>query len=184
MGNGTVLVLALDDLAIPMPALTEAFGRMMAEAASVCFDTCGHASVIRMHVQAQVGGTWSQDYEVRRWSVDDRMRRAFNDLEEAAAYGAYGLAILLIKQTAGFAVVERSAKGTGIDYWLGDQVDQDAPIQRKARLEVSGMLRGTDSALRRRVDQKITQATSGSGQLATYVVVVRYQRPDSVLVKL
>jgi hypothetical protein len=171
-----------DDLTFPMPALTEAFGKMMAEAASVCFDACGHETVVRMLVQAQIDGTWSRDVEVHRWPVDDHMRRSFNDLEEAVEYGSYGLAILLIKKIAGFAVVERSAQGTGIDYWLGDHVE-GAPIQSKARLEVSGILRGTDSVVRRRINDKVAQATANSSPLPTYVVVVRYQRPDCTLVK-
>jgi hypothetical protein len=40
-----------------------------------------------------------------------------------------------------YTIVERACKGTGFDYWLGDE--DDDLFQWKARLEISGILKGT-----------------------------------------
>ena len=41
-----------------------------------------------------------------------------------------------------YTVIHRSRKGTGFDYWLGDEKNEDElPLQSKARLEVSGIRR-------------------------------------------
>jgi hypothetical protein len=69
-------------------------------------------------------------------------------MQEASEYGAYGVAITLALELTETAQVERSAKGTGIDYWLGDGRDERGIFQRTARLEVSGILRETRRRLR------------------------------------
>ena len=57
---------------------------------------------------------------------------------------AVAVAVLLIKHLTSYEVfVQRSRRGTGIDYWLGD--DTVLPYTRKARLEVSGILTGTSA---------------------------------------
>jgi hypothetical protein len=56
--------------------------------------------------------------------------------------------------------VERSAKGLGFDYWLGNEGeddDSDELFARKARLEVSGIFSGSRSQVQARVRQKREQ---------------------------
>src|SRR5690606_41030816 len=52
--------------------------------------------------------------------------------------------------------------GLGFDYWLGD-AGQDLPFMHDLRLEVSGVLKGTPSEVRRRLDEKVRQV--GRSQL-------------------
>jgi hypothetical protein len=49
--------------------------------------------------------------------------------------GAVGVAVLLSKQLTGFTVIQRSRKGTGFDYWLGDE--DELPLQNKGRAATS-----------------------------------------------
>src|SRR5438105_9337121 len=100
------------------------------------------------------------------------MRRYWNDLEEATEQGAYGLAILLVRALIGYTVIERACKGTGFDWWLGND---DNSLQRMARLEVSGILQGEAWRVRSRVAAKVVQTErSNSSGLAAYVVVVEF----------
>ena len=69
-------------------------------------------------------------------------------MQEATEWGACGVAILVVNQVTGKVVIERSKKGTGFDYWLGDNDDGDSlPFANSARLEVSGILTGTKAQI-------------------------------------
>jgi hypothetical protein len=117
------------------------------------------------------------------WSekVTEAKRRFWNDLEEAAQQGAYAVAILLIRALTGYTVIERSRKGTGFDWWLGTD---DNLFQGKARLEVSGILRGTTRRINSRIKARMAQ-TSQSDNLAltAYVVVVEFGTPRAKVVQ-
>jgi hypothetical protein len=90
--------------------------------------------------------------------------------------GAEGVAILLIRRETGYVAIERAAIGTHIDRWLGHE--SDAPyFQRKARLEVSGILRGSDGDVRRRVREKMDRLALTGDRLPAYVVVVEFSGP-------
>ncbi len=108
----------------------------MAEAASICLEDRGHEIAINLDVQ----GDYNKAFALHRMSTTDQMRRCHNDLQDATELGAYGVAILIIRNLTNLTVVERARKGTGFDYWLGDE--DELPFQYKARLEVSGVLEG------------------------------------------
>ena len=174
--------LRLDDLVTKlMPGLTAPVAGVMVEAAAVCFDSCQYPTGVDMEVQAQLDAAWVRTCQVYWPPVDERMHRSNNDHRRAAEDGAYGLALLLIRDTIGLVAIEKSVQGTGFDYWLGD--DGDPPFQRKARLEVSGTIERTDSSVRSLVKQKLRQTTPTDGLLPAYVVIVRYRHPLAVMVK-
>jgi hypothetical protein len=105
------------------------------------------------------------------------MRRYWNDLEEATEQGATGLALLLLRSLCGYTVVERSRKGTGFDWWLG--TDDDL-FQAKARLEVSGLLRGSNRRFNSRMTARKKQTRrSARSRLVAYVVVTEFGTPRS-----
>jgi hypothetical protein len=91
------------------------------------------------------------------------------------------VAILLIRALTGYTVIERSRKGTGFDWWLGAE---DNLFQGKARLEVSGILRGTTRRIDSRIKARMGQ-TRQSDQLAlmAYVVVVEFGTPRAKVVQ-
>ena len=117
------------------------------------------------------------------WSegVTEPKRRFWNDLEEATQQGAYAVAILLLHALTGYTVIERSRKGTGFDWWLGTA---DNLFQGKARLEVSGILRGTTRRINSRLKARVGQ-TRQSDRLAltAYVVVVEFGTPRAKVVQ-
>lgn len=81
-----------------------------------------------------------------------------------------------------YTVIERSRKGTGFDYWLGDK--NSYLFQKKARLEVSGILKGDDSLLKSRHAAKEEQ-TSKSDELCipAYVSVIEFSKPKAFFTK-
>lgn len=94
--------------------------------------------------------------------------------------GACGVAILAARELTGYTVVERSVKGTGFDYWLGAVNSPDSqlePLERKARLEVSGILHGATDIVEARIREKIRQTRRSAGEFPAYIVVVEFHTP-------
>jgi len=165
-------MLRLNDLVEGMPAITPAFGQYLAEAGAVCMESQGHMQGQLLTVR----GSHSGSYSVSWPDVTEQIRRCLNDPEVATEHGAVGIAVLLTKKLLGYTVIQRSRKGTGFDYWLGD--DTELPFQNKARLEVSGIRNGDSSIVRSRVRQKRRQTdTSDETRLPAHIVVVEFGKP-------
>ena len=155
-----------------IPGVSRRVGASLAEAAGVCLQSQGHAPGVHLIVR----GYSSNRYSLHWPSITEQSLRAWGDPESATEHGAAGVAILLIEKETGYEVIERSRKGTGIDYWLGDGADES--FQPKGRLEVSGIRRGDDRSIRARVQQKLRQTDrSDDSMLPAYVIVVEFGRP-------
>ena len=165
-------MLDLNELGDGLPAITPSFGRALAEAAGVCLESQGHAVLTQITIRGHV----SIEQPLVRPQVTEQTRRTWNDPDEATEYGATGIAVLLARQELGYLVIERSVKGTGIDYWMGDESDA-LSFERKARLEISGIRSGSSSAVRDRVRQKLQQTTPSDGSLTAFVIVVEFGTP-------
>ena len=168
----------LNELRNGLPAITPAWGRAMAEASGVCLESQGRRRSVPLRVMGHVSHTQALDWP----PIGGQERRSWADLQDATEYGATAIAALLAKQELGYAVVERAAKGTGIDYWLGNEVE-GPPFQNKARLEVSGILRAggsaqeVETAVASRVRAKQKQTQPSSGALPACVIVVEFGSP-------
>jgi hypothetical protein len=124
--------------------------------------------------QAKLGCRWTE--------CDENTRLTWNDPDEATEQGAAACALVLIKGLAHYEVVERSRKGTGFDYWLGDE--DEYPFQKKARLEVSGIAEGSEAQLQQRVNQKVRQTRrSDSTLLPAFVAVLEFRNPKAVITR-
>src|SRR5947209_9202128 len=101
--------------------------------------------------------------------------QATYDTEEATEFGACGIAILVTLDLTGFTI-QRAFKGGGFDYWLG-VMDVDRPFQNLARLEVSGIRRGSRRQIAARIREKSEQVRRAGGGLPAYVVIVEFSTP-------
>jgi hypothetical protein len=170
--------LILDKLKEGLPTLTETWGRFLVEAALFCFESQGHKSGVKLTVK----GSSNEIYPIL-WEghITDKMRKSWGDQEEGVEYGATCVAILLAIRKTKYTTVERSIKGTGFDYWLGDKEDFGSlPFQRKARLEISGIRKGDGSDINRRVNLKVEQIKrSDDTGFPAYILVVEFSNPTS-----
>ena len=174
--EGYELKLKLTDLRSGAPGITPAFGEGLAEAASVCLEDREHSSPTPMQISGEIGGRAILEWQ----TTSAQMRRCWNDDEEATEHGAYGIATLLVPQVSDLQVVERSKKGTGFDYWLGSSAETESLLfQNRARLEVSGIRTGTESAVAGRVRKKLKQTERSDADLSAVVVVVEFGEPQS-----
>jgi hypothetical protein len=170
--------LTLESLVHGFPHIPPERGAMMAQAAVVCLDHEAHTSAIQLVVEGAVTASFSLSWSEK---VSEAKRRFWNDLEEATQQGAYAVAFLLIRALTGYTVIERSRKGTGFDWWLGTE---DNLFQGKARLEVSGILRGTPRRINSRVKARMGQTRQSDNlALTAYVVVMEFGTPRAKVVK-
>lgn len=123
----------------------------LSEAASVCLDNQGHVSGKEIKIEGDLEGQFKLVWK----EVTDQMRRSRNDLEDAVEGGAYCLAMLVIEKLTSLKVTKQSKKRTGFDYWLGE--GNENGVQGLARLEVSGILRGTRGQINQRIKEKMRQ---------------------------
>jgi hypothetical protein len=178
MPENDAIVLALDSLKRGFSHIPSEGGAMMAQAAVVCLDHEAHTSSVRLVVNGTFSATFSLSWTE---TVTEAKRRFWNDLEEATQQGAYAVAILLLRALTGYTVIERSRKGTGFDWWLGTE---DNLFQGKARLEVSGILRGTTRRINSRIKARMGQTRQSDNlALTAYVVVVEFGTPRAKVVQ-
>ena len=161
-----------------LPCITKSNGTRFAEASSAYLGHLGHPVSCRL----KVIGVADAEISLKRLTVTDQMKRSLADLQIATEQGAYGVAILLVIKFTEYQVVEQSYKSTGFDYWLG--LKDDAILDFKARLEVSGILTGDRAAIDKRVKQKVRQTDrSDPSGLPAYVAVVEFSGPLVALVR-
>jgi len=99
-----------------MPGLSPVSGGMLAEAAAVCLEDRNH----KARALLEGTGLMNESRFVEWDPTDERCRRSHADMQEATEHGACGVAILITHEFTGKVVVERSKKGTGFDYRLGE----------------------------------------------------------------
>lgn len=164
--------LDLNELGVGQPGLTPAAGLAMAQCAGICLESQGHTPGKPLTVRGSIRNSYALDWP----RTTDQVRRTWADSVEATELAAEGIAISLLQQEVGYIAIERAALGTRIDRWLGNAVD--APyFQRKARLETSGILRGGDGDIRRRLRARMTRLSLVDNPLPAYVVVVEFSHP-------
>lgn len=157
-----------------VPYVPSSYGANLAEAAGVCLESQGHDHGVVIQVRGHIVG----DYSVEWPTITEEHRRFRNDEPKATEEGALGVAILLVELKTQYSVIEISRKGTGFDYWLGETAD--VTVQRKARMEVSGIRNGTSREVNARVRQKLDQTKASDsiyGDLPAYVIVVEFGTP-------
>jgi hypothetical protein len=160
--------------------ISAAYGSFLAEAASYCLHLRKHSNPVRLLLT----GNYSSSGVFQWDNTAGGLSRTYADLQEGTEYGACAIAIVVAVHLIGIAHVERSAKGTGIDYWLGQGNEETGIFQRAARLEVSGIFEGSESKISARLKKKLSQtARSDRTLLPAYIAIVEFGSPETRLVK-
>jgi hypothetical protein len=176
----TTLTLTFDALKNGRIGVSATYGAFLAEAASHCLHFNDHVDPVSLDVTGDVCIAGSL-----KWcDVTERGEGTWTDLQEATEYGAYGLAIIVALPLTDTSRVERSAKGTGVDYWVSHDKDPRGIFQRCARLEVSGILKGDRTKIAARLKEKLAQTErSVKTGLPAYVAIVEFGTPEARIVK-
>ena len=151
-----------------------------AEAAGVCLESQKH----RSGVIVQVEGAFSEKISVSWEKIDLKTRHSWQNLTESVEEAAYGLAIIVIWQLTPLKVLKQSFKKSGFDYWLGEKNNLNQPFKEKARLEVSGILKGNNGQINQRLKEKLTQTEQSNNlNFPVFVIIAEFSNPKVKIIK-
>jgi hypothetical protein len=170
--------LAFDKLKQGQLGISTAGGTYFAEAAEFCLHHHGHAKPVLINIRGMLHDSIPLEWE----AVDAQIAsRTHGDAKRAAEDGAYGVAIVLATETTGIPSAMKVPQGTGFDYWL---TSGDENNFFEARLEVSGLLKGSQAQIAQREKTKLQQTKrSDDTRLPAYVCIVEFGTPEARLVK-
>ncbi len=174
--------LSLDILDGGINTLSNAVGCFYREAALYCLSTHNHAFPLTLEVYGDNNTSYQLQTSAK---IDEKAEYSWADSQEATEYAATGLGIVLALDLTQYTNIERSFKGTGFDYWLGNANQEPGrPFNRHARLEVSGILRGNKGKVDTRTRQKVAQTMkSDESGIDAFVVVSEFSAPIAKFVK-
>lgn len=167
----------LTDIKQGTPGITPIEGANLYENCVVALHHSHHPSPVTLQVSGTTNCAYSLQWED---AFDDQMCRTYADEQSVTERAAVAVSVLLALRQTDYTVVERSRKGTGFDYMLGDS--HDPLFTPKARLEVSGIMRQTDSNTpEMRFRQKVAQtAKSDDTRLPAYISIVEFSAPKAI----
>ncbi len=157
-----------------MSGITPAIGNYLFENCLVCLNNAGHSNGVALDINGLRKDSFSLEWD---GDVTDQMLRSYKDELETTEQGAVCISVLMAKQLTDYTVIERSWRGTGIDYWLG--YEDDPLLQRAARLEISGIkAESATNTVTTRYEQKKKQASqSANTLLPAYISIVEFSNP-------
>ncbi len=177
--------LYLDGLKEEVPDLAVGKASMMKEACVWCLFKCGHSNGVPLF---SIFCDDSRCYKIQ-WDeseIDEvKVIKSYN-LDDAVEFGAEAVTFLLIRDQTSYTAIERSVKGTGIDYWLGYKSEDPNSLfsNTDARLEVSGILKEKGSnTVKKRLKTKINQTKPTDKTFPVYVSIVEFGKPKAEMVK-
>lgn len=163
----------ISDIAKGMPGITPAVGAVLVENSTVMLHNAGHESPTPVALYGMLEQTmqllWNDNFT-------DQMARSHADMQETTELAAVCVSLAVTQQITGYTVIERSRKGTGFDYLLGDDMELFLP---KARLEVSGIAKESlTNTVEGRFRQKSLQTSvSDETNIPAYISVVEFSNP-------
>lgn len=162
--------LQLHDLSQRHRGVSLGIGTSYAEAACVCLDRHHAPSVDFKITDAGAASTGRAS-----WSpADDSLKAAWNNDIDATEAGACALALAAIEHCRGMFAVRRAETRTGADYYLDAPSAEIVDLETSKRLEISGVDKGSASAVRTRLKQKLDQARTGASNVPAIACVVGF----------
>ena len=157
-----------------LPGLSKVSGSHLYESCVVCLSRHNHdahGTEFSVYGDKKINLTlvWDNIF-------DEQLDRTWADQFYATEHGAVCLAILIALKMTDYTIIEKSARKNGFDYWLGEK--DDILFQKKARLEVSGIFKGTEKDVNKRYKIKVIQTNqSDSLKIPAYIGIVEFSNP-------
>lgn len=146
----------------------------LAEAAAVCL----HISQ-KEHKNTEiltVEGDLRAQFELEWQEVTQQILDSRADLLETTEDAAVCIAIMVVEELTPYQIVKQAPRGTGVDFFMTEK-DNNDQITYKARLEVTGILKGTKKSIQDRINKKIKQCKkSDFMEIPAYIVVVEFSQ--------
>lgn len=171
----------IDELKKVVPSLSSAQCDYYAEACIIALENQNHKS----NVELVVIGDYKNRFTLE-WETTPNKSGWFEP-KVIAENGSIAIAFFMVTELTDYQVVQQSIIGSGFDYWLGykeDHPEYDPYNFLNARLEISGINKGSRGELNRRVKQKLQQVgVTDYLKIPAYIVVTEFSNPVCKIVK-
>ena len=151
--------------------LTTALAEALKEAARVCLDR-HYISPITVKIRHTDRETLA---DVEWKATDDRTRGAWANEIDTTEAGAYACVLAAVELLDGLVAVIRAETETGADYYVAPSDASVDDFDEHIRLEVSGVDRGNDAAVRRRLREKVAQLARADDEIPGIAGVVGFK---------
>ena len=159
-----------------MPGITVAYADVVSACAGICLSHHGHGNPVELRLDGDMPQAitlgWSQA------AADDIACYGTATDSDVIRYGAECAAVRVVAVLLGLQVIKKAAKGTGVDFWLGDPDVQYSGYEGLVRLEVSGILEDNEGEYRRRLREKLAQMAP-TDPLPGYAAIVMFGTPKA-----
>lgn len=164
--------------------ITAKLGAALAETCAWALEYHGHRTGVGLRVEHEDGAT---TFPVTwQFEPDPKSDKAYADHERVAEDAATILALESVRLLTGLAGLQRSRKGTRIDYYLTRSDDDTLIFNDATKLEVSGIFaQSRTNTVPARRKKKVDRLPSPGGPghtRSTYVCVVELSTPWAELV--
>ena len=168
-----------------LSGITKTTGAFFIEAAKVALQKSGHQSGVVLSLE----GAFKEKIKLI-WEDDLTQEELENWVEQKkyTEYGAVALSLLIVNEFLPFDHYTEAAHGTGVDYFLGNQVFDEfshRKVEQSATIEISGILQATkENTLNMRIGQKKKQMrASKKRSFGSWISIVEFSTPKSKLIK-
>ena len=163
--------LPIDDMDQRHPGLTPPIAGSNLEAASVCLQR-HHVPPERFDLRVgEKGSTVSVDWP----QPNARVEKAWANETDATEAGACALVLAAVEQAEGLVAIGRAETMTGADYYVAREGSEPDDLEDCLRLEVSGVDRGSEASVKRRLSDKLAQAARGRSDLPALAGVAGFK---------
>lgn len=107
--------------------------------------------------------------------TDNRTRAAHANEIDATEAGAYACVLAAVELGMQMVAIHRAETASGADYYIAPAGSTVADLEAALRLEVSGVDRGSPTAVAHRLNAKLEQAAMGASNLPALAGVVGFR---------
>lgn len=177
--------LLLGDLPKHLHCISHEFTAILVQACMVRLHEQGHHED---NVLLEIRGKFSTGVEIiKPYPVTDTILRTWTERNYTTDHAACAIALNLVHELTELTVISRSWTSTGFDYWLGPKgtpCEIDLPFDNAIRLEISGIRKGNNYQIDKRVKEKLTQThQSDALGLPAFVIVTEFSTPKTKFVE-
>ena len=108
-------------------------------------------------------------------ATDERTRGAWGNEIDTTEWGASACVLAAVELFDGLLAIKRAETETGADYYVAPPGVSSDDIEEHIRLEVSGVDRGNDAAVRRRLREKLEQLARGGDDISGMAGVIGFR---------
>jgi len=172
--------IVLEELYTVCPEISKIQCDYYSEGCMVALINQKHSSGISLKVE----GDFSTEYNLK-WQMSPNTTGWKNE-KKIAETGATAIAFFLVHHLTEYTIAEEAVNGTGIDNWLSYKKDHDKYDElnfMSARLEISGINKGTTGTINARTKGKKKQTEQSEGKLPAFVAVTEFGNPKTIFSK-